>query len=221
MMLFLFVAIAGRVHGIELCPADFSTRTFTYYELPIFKKQLTRVTHSDEFSSMSDFLITNNYLASAKAPKTWHLVGDNRTAPDSEFCDARILVDYLNQIGPNYGFVWAAWSDEHNLHAQVLWPLVSQLAEDRLYVDIPKILEFSRRPATIEDFKSRLNEMAADIYLHRGKELQQLDEHDRAIEYFQRAITHGSDKQETDKLIKASSSELDELAASDEGSSTE
>ena len=204
MVLFLVIVFAGRVHGVELCPTDFSMRRFTYYELPILKKQLTSVSHRDEFSSMSDFLIKDNYLTAAKAPKTWHLVRDNQTPPDSEFCDARILVDYLNQMGPTYGLVWAAWSDEQNLHAQVLWPLVSQLAEDELYVDIPRFFEFSRRPGESGEFTTRLHEMAAEVYLRRGKELQQVEDHARAGEYFQRAIKYGSDPQTTNPLIEAS-----------------
>jgi hypothetical protein len=207
-LLGLTVLVGGVVQGEEFCPDDFSKRTFFYFELPFFKKQLTAVQHEDSYAPVSADLIGGSYLRPAPTPKTWHLIYDNRTPSISPECDARILDQYLEQMTDSYAFFWNEWTSDHPKHAVIFWPIVSSLAKDNLYVDIPPVMDAAANPGDVTRFQSEIEDLVAQIYMRRAADMQRLDEHQRAVDFIDRAISLGYDKDLAAPLRQSSADHL-------------
>ena len=210
-----FLFMMGAVYGVEFCPDDFSTRNFSYYEIPFTGRQMTGVSHSPYAGSeMSDAIIRDGYLTAAPKPKTWHLLQDNRTPEDSIATDSRLLYDLLQQVDENYSLKWEQWGLDHPQQAKVFWPCVSDLAKAYLYIDAHKLFDFIAKnsftpktdPATqkkaLAKFDKQLKKLMAEIFFSRGKDAVALNNDQDAKLYLEKAIEYGHDEIEANTLLK-------------------
>lgn len=156
------------VTGRTFSPDDFNVREFSYVRSNLFSskansKQETAVT------TLSMSLRSSNLIA-FKAPKTFHLVSDNKTDPLSRDTQAVILVNYLKM---NNDF-WADWNQTNPKLAKVLWHTIQAMAYDRLYILTPQVFDIAmlssdkkQSPESFEEriraaISSELNKMIAE-----------------------------------------------------------
>src|SRR5262249_25757702 len=69
----------GGVHGTEFCPQTFERRSYSYYELPIVRVQMTGEQHED-LTGDTELLVTSKKYVAAPAggKKDWHVLAGSR-----------------------------------------------------------------------------------------------------------------------------------------------
>jgi hypothetical protein len=149
----LLVSVAtylfGAVHGTEFCPQTFERRSYSYYELPIVRLQITGEKH-DDLTGATELHVTSQKLIAplTAAKKDWHVLVGSRGTRVRRPGDAGILMQYLDAMeGGNY-HRWVRWSEEHDPLAKVFWPGVQQFALRELYVFMPDLFDLTK---TISD----------------------------------------------------------------------
>src|SRR5437868_7260121 len=79
LLVFVATVMFGAVHGVEFCPETFERRSYSYYELPLIRVQITGERHEDLTGPTEQFVSSKNYITSG-TKKEWHvLVGSQGT----------------------------------------------------------------------------------------------------------------------------------------------
>lgn len=131
------------VIGEEFSPQTFETRRFTYSRLPWFGTPLSRRTVTDSTAVPQQLLLSQGLVVDPGGEPRWDLVSDNWQPEHSADFDAAILVGYLRMGNPDGEDYWPAWNDANPDHAQVLWPLVAELAREDLYLVLPPLFRIA------------------------------------------------------------------------------
>ncbi len=199
--LLVFAAVAaystvflGWVHGSEFDPATFKRRTFSYYEIPLIRLQVSAIKRSESREPLEKFLVNEELIsvtaASGKdASARWDLIeaGGQTTTVHG---DARILIRCFDAQDASGEQVWLAWSKEHRGLAKVLWPEVAKLARQQLYVLAPGLLELARDASDPAELQQQLDRDLAQRYLRLAAAQQQLGQHKQAVELYSSALAH-------------------------------
>src|SRR5438309_6102076 len=78
-VVFVLTVTFGAVHGTEFCPQTFERRSYSYYELPILRIQVTGERHEDVTGATEVVLTSKNYItAPASGRKDWHVLVGSR-----------------------------------------------------------------------------------------------------------------------------------------------
>ena len=180
------VGLFGHVHGEEFCPQKFTVQRFSYYEIPLARIQLTPVVFSPSGrgnAALSRHLRTKRLLGSvASEMLRWDIIHMGGISSNSSQGDAEILVKYLEQPGAVGAESWLDWTQnkKHEEVVSLFWPLIAQLAQERLYVLMPDIFDSARAASSAADFTNRVQaELPARI--------RRLADAERARENAQRA----------------------------------
>jgi hypothetical protein len=182
MTLLVFIATVtfGAVHGTEFCPQTFERRSYSYYELPIIRIQVTGERHDDLTGETEACVTTNKFVMPAAGGKQdWHVLVGSRGTRLRRPGDAGILVQYLDATESDNSHRWVQWSNKNKQLAKLLWPAVQQLAIHELYVYIPDLFDLTK---TIDDpakFKKELDHVVAEKLLLEAR--RNLDREDKAM----------------------------------------
>jgi hypothetical protein len=178
----------GGVHGVEINPYSLARRSYSFYEIPIVRWQVLGIRREDVTSITVVFLEKQKYVAAAKgAPNVWHVVTGTRGRRAPVIGDADVLVRYLEaQDSENY-HLWQKWSEENPQLAKCLWPAVSRLAQDELYLFVPDLFDLAKQADDPVAFQAALNKQLAQRLFELGQRLQELEEHAAAKKYLDEA----------------------------------
>ncbi len=136
LVLLVVWASYGYIHGEEICPHTFQRRHFSYWQPSFVSKGLGKTeTSHDEFS----VALALTGTMPKQVHQRWDLVSDNYTSPWSRDLEANFLAEVLDRRAESGEYFWVEWSAANVELAKRLWPLVSQLAAERLYVIVPEL----------------------------------------------------------------------------------
>jgi hypothetical protein len=167
----------GAVHGVELNPHTFARRSYSLYEIPLVRLQVRGIRREDVAGVCAEFLADQKYVPQAKgAPDIWHVVTATRGTRRPLLGDAEILVRYLDSQDDGSYHVWVQWSEKHPELAKVLWPAVSRLAQEELYVFVPDLFDQARRASDPAAFQRDLNQTVGSILFDVARRLDSAGE---------------------------------------------
>lgn len=165
-------SFSSRISGTEFSPNSFQTRSFSYSRIPGTRTRLapTNITPNTAVTSI-DVL---KHLPTLTRPQEWHVTKVSG-APD-ETQGADVLVNALKQRNADGNDMWGSWSVLHPSEAAIFWPLVQQVAFQRLYECIPELLqlaELADDPIWLERESLEVIFRAAQARIRRSSEESQ------------------------------------------------
>jgi hypothetical protein len=182
------LASAGMVVGEEFSPDLFARRSFVYFRLPLLGVQISPVRRRDTTNSLEKHLNKAGLI-----PKTeglspqWDIVVVSRAGVPRWTGNSYILCNYLDQSNATGESRWLNWSKENVESAEVLWPMIAELARQQLYYLCPDLLEL----ASVADDPSQLR---SQLQCALGRELlwvahrqRLLGQHATAVALYSRA----------------------------------
>ena len=186
----------GRIQGEEFSPDVFRRREFSYYEIPLLGLQVWPITHTESTGPLENYLHDKQLIslpASLPEPR-WDLVSATRgwggTRSIMAHSEAKILCYYLDAQDADGKHVWHRWSEEHPLQAQILWPAVTAVAKQQLYLFTPDLLWLAAAEPDADRLKQRTAELLCEKYCLLAQSHQQLGRHETAVELYTEALTH-------------------------------
>lgn len=165
-VLALVIGIAGRVSGREFAPSHFQVRSFSFFEIPVLRLQITPIKRHDSAPSLATYLQTSTLLnRPSAAPQAWHLVELSRGGI-STAGEAMMLTAYLDSAGTATSGRWHQWTLNHPKLAGKLWPRVQRLARRNHYLLIPELFRQATTAdeAAADQFDTQLCRYLADAY---------------------------------------------------------
>jgi hypothetical protein len=156
-LLVIATLIFGEVSGTEFSPESLETRTFTYYEIPGIRRQISPVRRNVTVGEVERQIQRQN-LVTLQPSSRWDLATADRWNEQLDPRGASILLHYFRartDVGHSNREYWGDWTVTHASLAAVLWPEVVQLARRRLYLLIPDVMEVARRAANPLDRRDR------------------------------------------------------------------
>jgi hypothetical protein len=212
---FLFVVsvatlMFGAVSGQEFSPQTFTRRSFFYYQVPLLGAQVSPITRDNQTNSLENYLSAERLVTGAQSKEQrWDLVYTTSGGGNLVEGDAGILCTYLDAKGEDGTLYWEAWSKENPELAKILWPVVSRIACQQLYMFTPEMIELAKRARDPARFQQRLHQTAAGQYLRLAEIQQQLANHGAAAKLLAEALTYTPD----DPLLKQRHAAASEAAA--------
>ncbi len=161
LLAFVATVLFGAVHGVEFCPQTFERRSYSYYELPIFRVQITGERHEDLTGPTETFVTSEKYITSGSGKKEWHVLVGSQGTRLRRPGDAGILMKYLDAAESGARRRWVHWSENHDDLAKILWPAVQQLAVNEAYVFVPDLFDLTKTIDCDEQFKQAVQMLVA------------------------------------------------------------
>lgn len=222
-VLTFIVAIFGSVSGEEFDPWRFRRQRYAFMQIPILRWQVrpTRYTDitspteigiaaiigappipavtvegADEGEEVADDTTQNDATAESNTPSRWDLVETRRAGTEPWAGDAKILCDSLDTKDHNYNAFWDGWITKHPDAAKVLWPVVARMAQARLYVLIPDLLEvaLNQDDATdVDSLSARLDRVVQNEGLKLAAALSSAKKHERALQAYELVLEYHPD----------------------------
>lgn len=178
-MFFAFLIFAfGSVRGVEFSPTHFQTRTFSVYEIPLLKLQISPIRRETPLQSKTvNFLYAQNYLnrPTGIAPAEWHLSQLSRSGMGAYEADAYLLtqqLEFQNWRSSTQDTHWEEWSKNNPAIAKVLWPTIQQLAIRELYILMPQIFDDALSATNEVVFKKQVDDYLRTHYAELVTELR-------------------------------------------------
>jgi tetratricopeptide (TPR) repeat protein len=186
--------ILGHVQGEEISSETFQRRKFEYYQLPLIELQVSGITRTASTGAVENYLIDEQIISvGTKTPPDeirWDLIRAHRFGTVFSRSEAEILCHYLDAVNADLDNVWVEWSKENLELAKVIWPAIVTVAQQELYVFVPKLLELAVNATDKDSLKTQLAELQSQQYLRAASTQQQLGRHELAIELFSCSIDH-------------------------------
>jgi tetratricopeptide (TPR) repeat protein len=209
----LFTSLFGHVHGEEFSPDTFQRRSFYYYQIPVLHIQVWPITRIDRTGDLEKYLTKQTYVGTGKpAEPRWDLVSATWISRDSYLCDARILCKYLDTRSANFDVHWLKWTEDNPALAKLLWPAISKIAGQQLYIFAPELFELASGASDPVQFQRDLNSRLANKYLQLAKSQQQMGHHQTAVDYFTESLSYDA---QNAAAFNARASSWDALAKPD------
>jgi hypothetical protein len=107
--------------------------------------------------------------------------------------DAQILTNYIDAEDSSGDSIWLKWTQANPKLAGVLWPAISQLAIDELYIYVPEVLALAEGTEDAKDqagFSPQLNKRLGQAYHAAALRCQQADNHEAAVHYLDQALRY-------------------------------
>ncbi len=145
-ILFVFVVtvVFGGVHGLEFCPQTFERRSYSYYELPVLRIQITGERHEDLTGDTEKYVRSQKYFTAINGKKDWHVLVGSQGTRLRRPGDAGILMQYLDAKQPGDTSRWVYWSEKNETLAEIIWPAAQQLALADAYVFVPDLFDLAK-----------------------------------------------------------------------------
>jgi hypothetical protein len=161
LLVFVATVLFGAVHGVEFCPQTFERRSYSYYELPIVRVQVTGERHEDLTGPTEKFVTSEKYITPGSAKKGWHVLVGSQGTRLRRPGDAGILMKYLDAAESGDRRRWVHWSENHGALAKILWPAVQQLALNEAYVFVPDLFDLTKTIDCDEEFQQAVQKLKA------------------------------------------------------------
>lgn len=162
LLVFVATVLFGAVHGVEFCPQAFERRSYSYYELPIVRMQITGERHEDLTGPTETFVTSEKYITTGNGKKEWHVLVGSQGTRLRRPGDAGILMKYLDAAESGDRRRWVHWSENHDDLAKILWPAVQQLALSEAYVFVPDLFDLTKTIDCDEQFKEAVQKLLAE-----------------------------------------------------------
>lgn len=201
--------LSGRVTGREFSPTNFTSRSFTFWEIPLIHVQVSPISRSPDSSALANFLLAKNYLqVPPTAPKKWDLIEISRGLTSVTLADAEILTSYLELNSTAKGIVWQQWSADNPRASAVFWPYVHRLAMQDLYLLTPELFAIAEQETDPVKLVANIDAWLRNAYLELAKDLAAADRTDLAIGVIQDALLHYPDDQPARDFLNTLPSDL-------------
>lgn len=201
-ILFGFVALAliaaigsfsifqfGNVQGLEFSPETFKRRSFSYYEIPLLRWQISPIRREKVTGDLENYLLNNGLVkTTATVTPLWDLVLLKRGQFESHTTDAHLLCMFFDIEQKSEKNFWLEWSKDHQQSAAILWPQVVRLARRKTYLLIPHLFALATRIDDAEELNLVINQKVAKQYYDLGVAQQQISNHRAAIRLLSEAI---------------------------------
>jgi len=152
----------GGVHGVEFCPQTFERRSYSYYELPILRIQVTGERHEDLTGPTEEYVSgQKTWLNAGSGKRDWHVLVGSQGTRMRRPGDAGILMQYLDAQQSDNSRRWVQWSEKNEELAKVLWPAVQQLALSEAYVFVPDLFDLTKSIDCDEELKQAVQKLLA------------------------------------------------------------
>ncbi len=138
---FVLTVMFGGVHGLEFCPQTFERRSYSFYELPVLRIQVTGERNEDLTGPTEQYVQSQKYFTAGTGKKDWHVLVGSQGTRLRRPGDAGILMQYLDAAQNGDSRRWVEWSEKNEELATILWPAVQQLALSDAYVFIPDLFD--------------------------------------------------------------------------------
>jgi hypothetical protein len=163
LMVLIATLTFGGVHGTEFCPQTFDRRSYSYYELPIVRIQVTGERHEDLTGATEVFLTSKKYITpAASGRQDWHVLVGSRGSKLRQPGDAGLLITYLDAMDSKDEHRWARWSEDHADLAKVFWPAVQELALHDKYIFVPDLFDLAKSISEAAQLKKELDRLVAE-----------------------------------------------------------
>ena len=186
----------GDVQGSEFSTDTFKRQSFSYYEIPLLRWQISPIRREKITGELENYLLNKGLVkTTATVTPLWDLVLLKRGQFESDTTDANLLCmffDIEHESGKNF---WLEWSKDHQQSAAILWPQVVRLARRKTYLLIPHLFALA---TTIDDSKELnlvINQKVAKQYYNLGVAQQQISNHRAAIGLLSEAIHYAPNDQ--------------------------
>ena len=171
----------GAVHGIEFCPQTFDRRSYSFFEIPFLRWQVTGVRRETLTKTAETYLQSKKLVVPPPGKPEWHLVEGVHGPHPPHRGDAAILLQYLDAQDADEKHRWIEWSDKHAELAKVFWPAVQKLAIHELYVFLPEFFELAKNNDDAKTLKAQLDSAAGKHLLFLTRRLTDANSTDRAL----------------------------------------
>jgi hypothetical protein len=169
LLVFVATVIFGGVHGSEFCPQTFERRSYSYYELPVVRIQVTGERNEDLTGPTEQYVRSQKYFTAVSGKKDWHVLVGSQGTRLRRPGDAGILVQYFDAEQGGDVHRWVDWSEENEELAKIVWPAAQQLALNDAYVFIPDLFDLAKtldcdellKPAVQKLLKSKVKQAEA------------------------------------------------------------
>jgi hypothetical protein len=151
----LAVLAFGHVNGLEFSPQSFERRSYTFFQIPLVRWQVTPTSRSDETLMFEQYLRQQRLLPHRRGPRRWDIVWVVEASRQRDGNPA-ILTRYLDLEGTQPKQHWHQWTIDHPEQAKALWPAVQLAAVLNAYELIPPLFDFAATDAPAEDFAQQL-----------------------------------------------------------------
>lgn len=180
----LVILMLGKVHGTEFAPSHFTTRSFTFWELPLLQLQVSPIRRDSVVTPVTNHLRSQGLVdVPSDPPAIWHLVEIQRGVSSPTPADAEILTSYLalsrtsatastGATGSTGGPVWEQWTRRHPAAAKVLWPVIQRLARRELYILMPEIFEIASHQTQPQPLAAAIDEHLREAYVALATDLR-------------------------------------------------
>jgi hypothetical protein len=207
----LFVVLAfGQVHGVEFSPQSFQRRSYTFFQIPLIRWQVTPVWRDDQTQELEQHLGRQRLLPNRLAPSRWDIVWVTESSRRREG-DPAILTRYLEVTDSQRNQRWLTWTIEHPERAKALWPAVQLAAELNAYVLIPPL--FDMAVASVDDAEGFTQQIGD--FLDRGLiELADVQELDSARRLYKAVLERPTLDAELRRHAKDCQARLDRKSSS-------
>jgi hypothetical protein len=170
LLVFIATVTFGAVHGTEFCPQTFERRSYSYYEVPLIRLQVTGERHEDLTGDTAKSLLADKHITPVTGGEVdWHVLAGSRGTSGRRPGDAGILMLYLDATEDGSNFRWKHWSEQHKEAAAVLWPAVQQLAMRNLYVFVPDLFDLAKRIDDAATLKEQVDRALAQKLLYLAR----------------------------------------------------
>lgn len=181
----------GEISGQEFSPDLFQRRTFSYYELPVLKVQISPIVRLPQPTPVESFLATKTYVTPVKtSTPRWDLVKAQRSDKVFREDDAAILCVYLDMRTNGGKFHWEVWSDAHPELAKVFWKGVSEVVRNQLYTFLPDLVRLATKTEDADELQTEVDGLLVEKYRRLAEWQQQQNNHAIAVEIFTAALDH-------------------------------
>ena len=137
-VIYQFEWVGRSVSGEEFNPYTFETRSFSYRQGLITKRQLKGIKRTKKQDSLSKFISAQPWFP-ASTQDQWDLMEDSTVEGDSLDWRSRPLVRLLKNV--DFTSFWLDWSATRPELSKYLWLTVIELAREDQYESIPLIFD--------------------------------------------------------------------------------
>lgn len=200
-MMALVTLMLGKVQGTEFAPTHFTTRSFSFWELPLLQLQVSPIRRNPVVTPVTNHLRSQGLIdVPSGSPTSWHLVDIQRGVSGRTKADAEILTSYL-ALGSPAGAVWERWSRRHPAAAKVLWPVIQRLARRELYILMPEVFELASRQHQPQQLTAAIDGHLRDAYLRLATDLRDAGRPELAVSLLKDAAADFPDDRDIVELL--------------------
>ena len=172
----------GQVRGEEFSPQMFRRRQFHYIEIPLLGIQVWPIDRRDTTNSLERYVGQLSQMATSSTSNRWDLVRVARGGRDWEEGNVLILCMYLDAMNSQDQLHWHIWSQQNPELATELWPVVSRLAEKRMYSLVPVAFGLASAIPDAITLRQRLAASLAGEYLALAVARRKMGRHRQALQ---------------------------------------